>query len=151
MKVELEEIPPLRTAYIRRTGGYGIENTQTMEQLRIWAKANNLMDEQAVIFGIAQDNPQTVRPEQCRYDACIAVSEDCCVHDDIIRQGMIAGGKYAVFQMEHTAQAVQQAWGEIFPELQKHQYQIDTTRPILERYRAILVKQHQCEICVPVK
>ncbi|MFA0815325.1 MAG: GyrI-like domain-containing protein [Anaerofustis sp.] len=151
MQVITEQIPPLRIVYIRRTGVYGIENTRTMEQLKIWAKANNLMDNQTVIFGIAQDNPRTVDAERCRYDACIAVSDDYVVHDDIIHQGMISGGRYAVFQVEHTERAVAQAWMEIFPELQKQQYQVDTTRPIMERYRAMLVNQHQCEICVPVE
>lgn len=89
------------------------------------------MDERAVLFGIAQDNPQTVRPEQCRYDACIAVSEDYCVHDDIIHQGIIAEGRYAVFQIEHK-DVRGASVDRNFPELQKQQYQIDTAgRPIL--------------------
>lgn len=40
------------------------------EKLKHWAKANNLMDSKTVILGIANDDPKTTPPENCRYDAC---------------------------------------------------------------------------------
>lgn len=38
MQIEIENIPSLPIAYIRKIGAYGIENTKTMEQLKLWAK-----------------------------------------------------------------------------------------------------------------
>jgi DNA gyrase inhibitor GyrI len=73
------------------------------------------------------------------------------VNDKHICQGNIAGGRYAVFTISHTAEAVQKAWLEIFPELLKQGSQFDETRPILERYIVEMVNNHLCEICVPIK
>lgn len=149
MKMLIENIPENRIAFIRQVVPYGTNNVKTMETLKAWAKSNNLFNEQAVIFGITQDNPETVKPENCRYDTCIVVSNNYMINGDI-SEGQISGGKYAVFIVEHTAEAVQEAWVNIFPELFNNGYQFDETRPILERYKVKMVNDHLCEICVPV-
>ena len=43
MKMNIEVMPSCSIAYIRQTGAYGKGNVETMEQLKHWAKANNLM------------------------------------------------------------------------------------------------------------
>ena len=150
MNMNIEIFPSYSIAYIRHLGAYGEENIQTMEQLKHWAKANNLVNSKAVLFGIAHDNPQTTPPENCRYDACILLADEHFPADDYVQHGKIAGGKYAVFTLKHTAEAVEQAWVAIFPVLSESGYLPDTTRPILERYAAEQVEQHLCEICVPI-
>ncbi|MBU5331607.1 MAG: GyrI-like domain-containing protein [Anaerocolumna aminovalerica] len=150
MNIEIETIPFYRIAYIRQIGPYGQNNVQTMEKLKIWANSNSLLDEQSIILGIAQDNPELVDPETCRYDACLVIPDNYCINEDSISDGCIPGGKYAVFKIKHTAEAVQKAWLSIFPELFKQGLQLDETRPILERYQTKLLKEHYCEICVPI-
>ena len=150
MNMNIETIPSCSIAYIRQIGAYGEDNIQTMEQLKHWAKANNLMKSKAVIFGIAHDNPQTTSPENCRYDACILLADEHFPAGANVQHGEIAGGKYSVFTVKHTAEAVERAWVEIFPVLSESGYLPDTTRPILERYAAEKVEQHLCEICVPI-
>jgi len=110
-----------------------------------------LLNGESIIFGIPQDNPETTLPEDCRYDACILLTETYTAHEDDIDQGNMAGGKYAVYRTDHTAEGVRRAWAEIFPELLRHGHQLDETRPILERYAAKLVSNHECEICVPIR
>mgnify|MGYP000865340345 CR=1 FL=1 len=150
MNTIIEKMPTYRIAYIRKIGPYGINNVQTMEQLKKWAKSNNLINGESIILGIAQDDPETTKPEDCRYDTCIIISDDYSVTDGYVRAGRIAGGKYAVFKIDHTAEAVQAAWINIFPELSRQAYQFDETRPIIERYIAKMVNNHECEICVPI-
>jgi DNA gyrase inhibitor GyrI len=150
MNMKIEKIPSSPIAYIRKTGAYGEGNIQTMEQLKLWVKANDLMNGSAVILGIAHDDPQTTPPENCRYDACIIISEEHFPVSGNIRLGKIAGGKYAVFAVAHTAEAVEQAWAEIFPALAENGCLPDASRPILERYSAEKIEAHQCEICVPI-
>nr|WP_184312531.1 GyrI-like domain-containing protein [Anaerosolibacter carboniphilus] len=150
MDIMIEKMPAYRIAYIRQIGPYGIQNVQTMEELKEWAKLNHLFNDESIIFGIAQDNPETTRPEDCRYDICIVVSNDYSVIDDYVREGNIVGGKYAVFKIHHTAEAVQQAWIDIFPELLRQRYQLDESRPIIERYMVQMVNNHYCEICLPI-
>jgi len=125
-------------------------NVEVMEKLKTWAKSKGLLNGQSIILGIAQDNPKIVEPENCRYDTCLVISDDYCVSDDYISEGSILGGKYAVFNIKHTAEEVQKAWLTIFQELFKDGYEMDETRPILERYKAEMVKNHYCEICVPI-
>ena len=150
MDIMMEKTPAYRIAYLRQIGPYGINNVQTMEKLKEWAKSNDLFNDESIILGIAQDNPETTKPENCRYDTCIVVSNNYAVTDGYVTEGYIVGGKYAVFKINHTAEAVQKAWTDIFPELLKLGYQFDETRPILERYIVKIVNNHHCEICVPV-
>lgn len=150
MKLTIENIPSYKIAYMRNVGPYGADNVQTMEKLKQWARTNNLWNDKSVILGIAQDNPETVRPENCRYDTCIVLENALVLNNDSVCQGNLAGGKYAVFLIPHTAEAVRAAWAEIFPQLINQNFQYDETRPILERYTAEKVKNHFCEICVPI-
>jgi DNA gyrase inhibitor GyrI len=150
MSFKIEKMPSYRIAYIRQVGPYGTGNVQAMERLKNWAKSNNLFDDKSIILGIAHDNPKTTKPENCRYDTCIVVSNDYYVSEGYVNQGNIIGGNYAVFIISHTAEAVQKAWIEIFQELSKQSYQFDETRPILERYIVEMVNNHYCEICVPI-
>ena len=151
MNINIETIPSCSIAYIRQVGAYGAENILTMEKLKHWSVANNLMNSKTVIFGIAHDNPQTTPPENCRYDACILLIDKTFPADgNVVKHGELSGGKYAVFIVKHTAQAIEQAWVHIFPALSVNGLFYDSTRPILERYAAEKVQQHLCEICVPI-
>ncbi len=150
MDIIIEKMPAYRIAYIRQIGPYGINNVQTMEELKKWAKFNHLFNDESIILGIALDNPENTKPENCRYDTCIVVSNDYSVTDSYVREGNIAGGKYAVFKINHTVEAVKKAWIDIFPELIRQGYQFDEARPIIERYIVQIVNNHYCEICVPV-
>lgn len=151
MNSKLEIIPSYQVAYIRQVGPYGPANGQAMEKLKQWAREKNLLTESAVILGIPQDNPEITPLENCRYDACIVLSKDYLVDtDDSINVGELPSGHYLVFEMEHTSEAVQQAWLTIFSELDNQGYQIDD-RPTLERYTGKAIDNHLCELCVPVK
>ncbi len=150
MRFEMEVLSPCKLAYIRRVGPYGTDNVRTMESLKSWADAHKLLKEDSVILGIARDDPQLTGPENCRYDACLIVTENVSQEGGDVRQGELAGGPYAVFRVGHTDKAVRQAWKEIFPELAKRKLRPDGARPVLERYAAQAVREYFCEICVPV-
>jgi len=150
MDMKVENIPSYKIAYLRRVGPYGAENVATMEKLKTWARTNNLLNKNSVILGIPQDNPETTDPDSCRYDTCIVVSNNDSFVDEDVHSGHISGGKYAVFKIRHTSDAVKSAWMEIFPELSARAYQWDETRPVLERYIPESVNNHYCEICVPL-
>lgn len=150
MKMKIEQISPCRIAYIRQVGPYGAGNGKAMERLKRWAESNGLLHEQSIILGIAHDNPETTKPESCRYDTCLVISEDESISGSDVSLGNLSGGNYSIFQIDHTSEAVEKAWNDIFPELRKLGCQFDQSRPILERYQAVLVKDHSCEICVPI-
>lgn len=146
--MHIEALSNYRLAYIRRVGPYGSTNIQAMETLKNWAKEKNLLTSSAVIFGIAQDNPETTPPEDCRYDVCIVISKDYPLNNSL-EEGKLAGGTYAIFKVEHTAEAIQKAWAAIFPSIKNSGYKMDN-KPILERYNVQMVEAGYCELCVPV-
>lgn len=150
MDINIEMIPSYKIAYIRKIGPYGPQNVQAMEQLKSWANENNLINEYSIILGIAQDNPEFTEPKACRYDTCLVVSEEFQADDKNINSGKIIGGRYCVFTIIHTADAMEKAWRDIFSELAKANYEFDTGRPILERYALKMINNHHCEICVPI-
>ena len=150
MKMIIEQMPLMNIAFNRNVGPYGKSNYTTMEKIKKFAKDNNLFDEDTIILGISRDNPETTKPEKCRYDACIVVSENFKTKEHDIQQGIIEGGKYAVFIIEHTAEAIQKAWNEILQDVLRSGYKMDLSRDILERYTGKMIKNHKCEICVPI-
>lgn len=64
--------------------------------------------------------------------------------------GKTIDGRYCVFIIGHTVDAVKNAWMEIFSELSKRKYEFDDRRPIVERYAMQMINKHKCEICVPI-
>lgn len=150
MTYQIEEMPKSRIAYMRRVGSYGADNYTLMKKFKEWAKANGLFTASAVILEISQDNPAITPPEECRYDVGVVVSKQFTTTDTDVDIAELPGGKYAFFTIEHTAEAIQKAWGEIFVQLSALGQQPDVSRPTLERYIPAMIDKHVCEICVPV-
>jgi DNA gyrase inhibitor GyrI len=149
LKFKVETLPNYRIAYVRRVGLYGPENIEVMEKLKKWAKEKELLNSTTTLLAIQQDNPETTLPENCRFDACIVISEDYQM-DDSMSESELSGGKYLIYEVKHTAEDIQNAYTAIFPSLQSNGYQIDN-KPIFERYIGDMNNNHYCEICVPVK
>ncbi|WP_179215974.1 GyrI-like domain-containing protein [Paenibacillus sp. MY03] len=116
---------------------------------RKWARRHHLLTESGTLYGIAQDNPETTSPEQFRYDACIVLPAHFRI-DNHVQEGILLGRLYAVFSVQHTAEAIQHAWQRIFGAIQLSEYQMDN-RPILEKYSGDMTMQENCEICDPIK
>lgn len=150
MNSKVETLPNYRIAYVRQLGPYGQVNVQAMQNLKNWAMKKNLLTESAVLFGIPLDNPQTTLPENCRYDACIVISEDEPIDDDVVNEREFLGGEYVIFTIKHTAEEVQRAWSDIFPAIHSMGFHPDD-KPILEKYSGHMIINDYCEICVPIK
>ncbi|WP_052401087.1 GyrI-like domain-containing protein [Oceanobacillus jeddahense] len=137
--MKIEQISDLPIVYMRRTGAYGEENQQLMAAFKHWMTYNNtsqdnLLTDSAIILGIIHDDPALVSPEACRYDTALVLSEQQEIDDACVQKGMLQGGNYAVFTIDHTAEAMNRAWQDIFTELTEACYQLDEARPIIERY-----------------
>ena len=150
MDTRTETMQPCTIAYMRRTGAYGIECKAVMEQLKSWAKQTNNLNDDSIILGIALDNPEVTAPESCRYDACLVVSNNFHTDADNVHTRKLNGGKYCVFTVAHTTEAIQQAWSTMFIEISTLEYTLDFSRPIIERYAMKMISKHLCELCVPI-
>ena len=144
----IEQIPARTIVYMRRIGAYGNENYKLMAALKNWAVKKGLFVD-SIIYGIAQDNPTDTPQEQCRYDVCLIAEVDCPI-DEEVQRGESPNGKYAVFTISHTAEAMQEFWMAAFQNLHELNLQYDITKPILERYEYNLVENGKCEFCVPI-
>lgn len=146
-----ECIPSSKVIYMRRTGAYGIENYKLMDTFKKWVQENNLYNEDTVIYAIPMDAPEKVMPCQCRYDVCINKPENQTFELNQIGCRDLESGKYLIFLIPHTADAVQTAWQMCFSELEKLGYLLDKSRPVIERYKKTLVDRHLCELCIPIQ
>ncbi|MFP3919177.1 GyrI-like domain-containing protein, partial [Lysinibacillus telephonicus] len=130
MNFKIETIPNYRVAYMRRVGPYGNGNIEVWENFKKWAKEKNLLKSNTILLAVQQDNPETTLPENCRFDACIVISEDYQI-DDSISENELPGGKYMIYEVKHTREDIQNAYSSIFPSIQKSGYQIEN-KPIFE-------------------
>ena len=154
MDVRIEKLSKYRIAYMRQIGPYGANNIQLMQKLKKWAISRDLLNDSAIILGIAHDNPEVTPPKNCRYDCCIVLSETYDLEQGI-NETALPGGKYAIFSLEHTAEALREAWNEIFSKwLPDSGYQI-SARPIFERYTGstidVKIEPDSCELCIPIE
>lgn len=148
MRFKVETLPYYRIAYMRRVGPYGPANIEVMEKVKSWANGKKLLDS-AMLLAIPQDNPVTTPPQNCRFDACLVISKDYQI-DNSICESELSGGKYLIYEVNHTVEDIQKAYADIFPSLQNNGYQVDN-KPIFERYTGNMMNNPNCEICVPVK
>lgn len=148
MKIDI--IPSQRIFYLRRIGGYGKANKELMTTFKERVKAENLFDEETIIYGIAWSEPNTPK-EKCIYDVCVVVSVE---QNNIegMEETILKNGKYAIFKVNHTDEAVQEFWMALMkPDFQKkHSITIDFKRPILEKYAVNQIEAGYCEFCVPI-
>ncbi len=145
--MNIEEFRDIKIAYMRRIGRYGLENKHLMETFKAYLKENNLFNEETIILGIALDNPMYVSEENQRYDVGVIISDQKSKYDLSIRN--IDNGRYAIFEVEHTEESIATFWKNI--QLLTGDLQVDTTKPIIERYTFSKISLHLCEFCIPLK
>lgn len=148
MKTNVENIPAHSLVYMRNTGAYGEQNFKLMQAMKEWIKSQDLWNENGTIYGIAQDNPSITPPENCRYDVCFITER--VFNDDTVHKGALPAGTYLTCEILHTTEAVQQFWASLGDVLTESGKQLDSSRPILERYQVAFVEKGYCEFCIPV-
>ena len=64
---------PARMVFVRATGPYESSIPQAWEKMFAWLDKTGIDNPGGRGYGLARDNPATVGPENCRYDACVEV------------------------------------------------------------------------------
>ncbi|OJG40599.1 hypothetical protein RV02_GL001976 [Enterococcus gilvus] len=118
-----------------------------MDSVKAHLKKEKLFSENTVIYGIALDDPTKISAEHCRYD--VAVESDVAIPNMSSKD--LDSGDYAIFEIDHTSNAVSAFWNTFASLLTQDSYAIDFSRPILERYRISLINAGRCEMLVPIK
>ncbi|MFJ6459339.1 AraC family transcriptional regulator [Staphylococcus capitis] len=150
MEYKVEHIPSRNVVYMRNIGPYGSEeNYELMKRFKKWIRFNNFWDkvEKNGVYGIARDNPELVAAEKCRYDVMLDIETD--IRNSEVRNGIFKGGKYIVFEIEHTNQAVSNFFSDLGLFLNKKEIEV-RNEPIIERYKEEEGVDKICEILVPI-
>ncbi len=85
------------------------------------------------MYGISQDNPEVTPPSECRYDVVIPIDDDTEVKRPAMSGGF-EGGKYAVFPIKHTKEAVEVFWNNWETVISQNNLSL-REMPIIERYK----------------
>jgi AraC family transcriptional regulator len=94
MKVTIQNIPPLRLAFLRHVGPYA-EVGKAWEQLLTVLGQDGVLGGDTQFIGICHDDPEATPPEKIRYDACVTVDAAYRPPEPIGLQ-ITEGGDYAV-------------------------------------------------------
>lgn len=147
MKIEYISKTPI--LYMRRVGAYGAENHLLMETFKQELKKQQLFH-RPTILGIAQDNPLTKMPEHCQYDVCLVLNDTTTSAKFPLKYGEFPEGKFAVFQLKHTAEAITNWYSQLNILIQQFQLK-PRSSPIVERYQDKLMKNGDCEMLLPIE
>lgn len=71
-----EWIDAQKMLYVERMGAYGPENYSLMGNFKQMLAARGLFGDDAVILGIAMDDPRVTPPEKCRYRVCLLTDSE---------------------------------------------------------------------------
>ncbi len=151
--MKLIERQPTIVAYLRHTGPYGEPISRFwQETVYPWMVTNGLLG--APRYGISHDDPSITSPKQCRYDACVEVSQAFEPAGKALKT-TLPGGRYAVLEFEGRAEEIGEAWAGLLRDwLPSSGLQLDA-RPSFEHYARNAKYDPKtgafaCEICVPV-
>ena len=152
MDFQVMELPAVRVAYLRYKGPFGPAIGEFWKEVFTpWMQAFRLTGR--VTYGVAQDDPNTTPPSECRYDACVAVDGGYQIVAPA-KEASIPAGRYAVAQFKGTADEISGEWGAFFGQL--HASGQSDAGACFERYPADYTMDPQtgvfnCELCIPVK
>jgi len=94
MDVKIQQLKPMRVAFLRHVGPYG-EVGGTWDRLLTIMGKDGYLGGGTMMLGICHDDPEVTPPAKVRYDACVTVGDDFVPTGDIQVQ-IVAGGEYAM-------------------------------------------------------
>ncbi len=144
--ITIETYPDIKVIYERMKGSYhymGITWCEFVQKYKQYFTDDTIMIERTY------DDPSITDQDNCLYDLCLSVSNDCTLENTTI----ISGGKFAVYHFEGAAVDIYCAYQSIFlvwfP--QSHyrideRYGYDIYRNINEETGIFLM-----DLCIPIK
>ncbi|HEY1151834.1 MAG TPA: GyrI-like domain-containing protein [Pseudoduganella sp.] len=153
MDISIVELEPVRVAYLRHTGAYGPAlNDFWRKVVQPWMAANGLQGR--VTYGVALDDPRTTPPDQCRYDACVAVDKQYVAGAPAALE-TIPGGWHASTRYAGPASGIGQAWDEFYGKVLGEMGLRDRPGACFERYAADFSQDpatgaFECELFIPI-
>jgi AraC family transcriptional regulator len=111
MEVRMETVPPMRVAFIRKTGPYN-QCEDAWERLCAWAGPKGLLRADTRFLGVGHDDPQVTPPDKIRYDACVTVDGTVEGEGEVGIQ-TVGGGRYAVTTHKGPYENLESSYAEL--------------------------------------
>ena len=112
MDVKIQDIEPMRVAFVRHVGAYN-QVANAWDTLCTYLGKEGYLGSGSRFIGICYDDPEVTPPEKIRYDACITVDESFVPKDEVAVQ-TIGGGEYAVTTHFGSYDALGQTYSRLF-------------------------------------
>ena len=114
MELRVENIAPIRVAYLRAIGPYQETFPVIWPKVRTFAAKYKLAD--AKFISIAHNNPRTTPPEQIVGDACVSISDSFVLTETADEADFhiqtIPGGKHVIAEYVGPYEGLSKAWAE---------------------------------------
>ena len=154
MKVEIKSFNTVDAFAHREVGDYPTYAPLAWQKIWHWADKAGLSGQVTGLYGYGLDNPSTIPPEACRYDACLAISGDVKPSDGI-RACTIPGGRYGVYRMKGPYQQMPEVFARMVTQwLPKASEDLDYSRPFLEIYQEMAPdtapEDYITDLCIPL-
>lgn len=153
MKVQLQQRPEVRVAYLRHLGPYGPTVSDFwQQQVYPWLARHGWLEQPR--YGISHDDPGITAPNQCRYDACVELPPGFQPPRELLCT-TLPSGRYAELAFFGPVEELQQAWDRLLRDwLPGSGWQLGT-EPCFEYYPANarfdpVSGAFECRICIPV-
>lgn len=155
MEVRIENLAPMRVAYIRHNGPYDT-CCQTWGRIYDWAARHNFLGPRTIGVGASYDDAETTPPEKIRYDACLTCNDDFVPDADWgIDVQTLGGGKYATAIHRGSYRGIRDSFRRILKEWVPHNGRHLRDAPCLEVYiddpEKTPEEDVRTKICVPIE
>ncbi len=147
-------IEKMTIAYKRYTGPYNHRIVTVYNDLYKWAHPRGLLTEEAVLVGIAHDNPHLTEKTKCRYDAGVVLKYNSSYNDISVQE--IDAALCACLEYDGPGGKLDRAYDYLYAEwLPQSGYQPDdasvfTLHPY-NIFQSIRFGRFTGSICLPVK
>lgn len=145
-KITIERVPDYYVIYERRFGSY---ESLSADWDGFHRKYQDYMTDRTMFLERTWDDPAVTQADNCLYDICMSVSENCPLDNT----AWIRGGKCIVYHFKGHAKHIYAAYQTIFlvwmPETS---YQLDDSRSIFDIYHKVDcdTMYMELDICLPV-
>lgn len=147
---------PLNVAAVRAKGPYSNSAAAAWGEMFSWLNDSGLIRQIGTGYGLLLDDPRSVSPANCRYEACVELVEEARrLLPETFAIRRLPGGAYArqrhvggLVGLSHTISNLRNEW------MPGQGVIVDTRRPVIEIYLdnpdLVPLEKQRVDICMPV-
>lgn len=156
MKTGFVYLRPLNVAAVRAKGPYASSAAEAWKTMFAWLHESGAIREVGTGYGLLLDDPRVVQPVNCRYEACVEVTDEYRSRvPESFAFRRLPGGAYArqrhVGGVKGLAQTISALRNEWVP---TQGLIIDNRRPLIEIFLdhpdLVALEKQRVDICMPV-